>query len=153
MSYASLAWAARTGLGALPIEGILIVMGLGIGFVMPNLTTAIQNAVERRELGGATATAAFFRSLGGSLGVALSGAVLATHLQGLPGGMRAAEGVARIAGLPKAQRALVLDAYRAGLSGAFMAGAVIAALGFLTVLFLPELPLRGAKVKAAQGNA
>ncbi len=153
VSYASLAWAARTGLGALPIEGILVVMGLGIGFVMPNLTTAIQNAVERRELGGATATAAFFRSLGGSLGVALSGAVLATHLQGLPGGTRAAEGVARIAGLPEAQRALVLDAYRTGLSGAFMAGAVIAALGFLTVLFLPELPLRDAKVKAAQGNA
>ena len=53
-------------------------------------------------------------------------------------------GVQQIAELPAAERALVLDAYRAGLSGAFTVGAVIAGLGFLTVLFLPERPLRGA---------
>jgi hypothetical protein len=52
--------------------------------------------------------------------------------------------VQQIAELPAAQRALVLDAYRAGLSGAFTVGAVIAGLGFLAVLFLPERPLRGA---------
>jgi hypothetical protein len=73
-------------------------MGLGIGFVMPNLTTAIQNAVERNELGSATATAAFFRSLGGALGVALSGAVLGSYLKGLPAGIQATEGVAQIVG-------------------------------------------------------
>jgi hypothetical protein len=38
---------------------------------------------------------------------------------------------------------LVLDAYRAGLASAFTVGAVIAGFGFLTVLFLPERPLRG----------
>ncbi len=38
----------------------------------------------------------------------------------------------------------MLDAYRAGLASAFTVGAVIAGLGFLTVLFLPERPLRGA---------
>ena len=53
-------------------------------------------------------------------------------------------GVLEIAGLPAAQRALVLDAYRAGLASAFTVGAVIAGFGFLTVLFLPERPLRGA---------
>ena len=61
---------------------VLVVMGLGIGLVMPNLTTAIQNAVPRRDLGAATAAAAFFRSLGGALGAALAGAVLAAHLHG-----------------------------------------------------------------------
>jgi len=40
-SYAALAWAVRHGVGPLPIEGMLAVMGLGIGLVMPNLTTAI----------------------------------------------------------------------------------------------------------------
>ena len=152
LSYASLAWAAYTDLSAPPIEGILVVMGLGIGLVMPNLTTAIQNAVERRELGGATATAAFFRSLGGALGVALSGAVLASHLKGLPSGMLTTEGVAQIAGLPEEQRAMVFAAYRAGLSGAFTVGAVIAAVGFITVLFLPELPLRDATATSRAGD-
>jgi hypothetical protein len=53
-------------------------------------------------------------------------------------------GVLEVAGLPEAQRVLVLEAYRAGLASAFTVGAVIAGLGFLTVLFLPERPLRGA---------
>jgi MFS family permease len=145
LSYAALAWAVRHGVGPLPIEAVLVVMGLGIGLVMPNLTTAIQNAVPRRDLGAATASAAFFRSLGGALGAALSGAVLAAHLHGPAGDVgRLAGGAQQIAELPAAQRALVLDAYRAGLFGAFTVGAVIAGLGFLTVLFLPERPLRGA---------
>ena len=145
LSYAALGWAVRHDVGPLPIEGVLAVMGLGIGLVMPNLTTAIQNAVPRRDLGAATAAAAFFRSLGGALGAALAGAVLAAHLQGSIGDLgHLSIGVLQIAKLPAAQRALVLDAYRAGLSGAFTVGAVIAWLGFLTVLFLPERPLRGA---------
>jgi EmrB/QacA subfamily drug resistance transporter len=150
LSYATLAWATRAGISALPIEAVLVVMGLGIGLVMPNLTTAIQNGVERSELGGATATAAFFRSLGGALGVALSGAVLAMHLQLLPAGLLAAgSGVAEIARLPDAQRAVVFSTYRAGLSYAFAAGAVIAALGFILVLFLPERPLRAVSYAGA----
>ena len=87
LSYATLAWATQAGVGAVPIEAVLVVMGLGIGLVMPNLTTAIQNGVQRSELGGATATAAFFRSLGGALGVASSGAVLAMQLHLLPTGL------------------------------------------------------------------
>jgi len=148
LSYAALAWAAWAQIGVLPIEGILVVMGAGIGFVMPNLTTAIQNAVGRGELGGATAAGAFFRSLGGALGVAISGAVLASRLSDLPGSMQAAGGVLQIASFAPGQRATVLAAYRAGLSGAFIAGAVIASAGFVLVLFLPELPLRGGAPQA-----
>ncbi len=143
LSFAALAWAARNATGIPPIECILVVMGLGIGCVMPTMTTAIQNAVERSEMGGATAAAAFFRSLGSALGVTLSGAVLASSLQALPAGLRSGESVAQIFGLPDAERDVVLSAYRAGLSGAFYVGAAIAAVGFVVVLFLPELPLRG----------
>jgi len=143
LSYGTLAWAVRHEVGLAPIEGVLVVMGLGIGLVMPNLTTAIQNAVPRRDLGAATASAAFFRSLGGALGAALSGAVLAAYLHRLTGDAgNLSRGVLQIAGLPPEQRALVFDAYRIGLSSAFAVGAVIAGLGFLTVLFLPERPLR-----------
>jgi EmrB/QacA subfamily drug resistance transporter len=145
LAYAALAWIVQHEVRLIPVETVLVVMGLGIGLVMPNLTTAIQNAVPRRDLGAATAAAAFFRSLGSALGAALAGAVLAVHLVGLMGGAgHLPGGVLEIAGLPAAQRALVLDAYRAGLASAFTVGAVIAGLGFLTVLFLPERPLRGA---------
>jgi predicted MFS family arabinose efflux permease len=140
LSYAALAWAVRHEIRPLPIEAALVAMGLGIGLVMPNLTTAIQNAVPRQDLGAATASAAFFRSLGGALGAALAGAVLAAHLHAA-GALSG--GVLQIAQLPAAERALVLDAYRAGLASAFTVGAAIAGLGFLTVLFLPERPLRG----------
>jgi hypothetical protein len=75
----------------------------------------------------------------------LAGAVLAAHLHGAAGPAGSVPGgVLQIAELPAAERALVLEAYRAGLSAAFAVGAVIAGLGFVAVLFLPERPLRGA---------
>ena len=56
--------------------------GSGFGMVSQVLTVAIQNAVERRDLGIATASANLFRSLGGSVGVALFGALFASGLAG-----------------------------------------------------------------------
>jgi len=72
--------------------------------------------------------------------------VLAAHLRTVPGGLlSAASSVAQIGSMAKQQQAIVIGAYRAGLSGAFIVGAVIAALGFVVVLFLPELPLRASR--------
>jgi hypothetical protein len=121
---------------------MLVIMGFGVGMVMPNLMTAIQNAVPLSELGSATASATFLRSLGGALGVALSGAVLTAHLRPVFAGPKSGEGVAQIARLVGAERAAVFDAYRAGLTGAFAAGMAVAGLGLIIVLLLPELPLR-----------
>jgi len=141
--FATFAWGTRSAVPVSVMEALLVAMGLGMGLVLPTLTTAIQNAVLRGELGAATATAAFFRSLGGAIGVALSGSVLSSYLHRLPAGLQAAAGgVEHIAGLPLADRTAVLDAYRVGLSGSFIAGASIGTLAFLAVLFLPELPLR-----------
>ncbi len=144
LAFLGLAWSARARTGAAPVEALLVAMGLGVGLVMPNLITAIQNAVPRAELGGATAASAFFRSLGGALGVALAGAVLAGRLHAAGGGLLRVDGITQLAELPAAQQALVLAAYRAGLADVFTAGAAIAALGFLVTLFLPERPLRAA---------
>jgi EmrB/QacA subfamily drug resistance transporter len=144
LSFLMLAWAAHSAIGVPLIEGVLVVLGLGIGMVMPNLTTAIQNAVPRTVMGGATATLAYFRSLGGALGVALAGAVVAAQLQHTGAGLATmGTGVAQILALPAPARAVLFAAYRAGLSGAFLMGACIAAIGFLVVLRIPELPLRG----------
>jgi EmrB/QacA subfamily drug resistance transporter len=142
-AYLAMSWAAAHGTGVALIESILVVMGLGIGFVMPNLTTAIQNAVERRDLGAATSASAFLRSLGGALGVALSGAILTTRLRGAAslasGGTQDLDHIAR---LPPGQHAAVVGDYAHALSATFLAGAGIAGCAFLLVLFLPEHPLR-----------
>src|SRR5262249_32870369 len=79
----ALFWSAQAGGGAVMSELILVVLGLGIGVSFPNLTTAIQNAVDRGDIGAATATSAFVRSLGGAIGVALSGAILTARLNAL----------------------------------------------------------------------
>ena len=67
----------------------LALFGLGFGMVTQVLMVAVQNSVERRELGIATATAGFFRALGGAVGAAVLGAVFASQAA------RAADGIAR----------------------------------------------------------
>jgi hypothetical protein len=57
--------------------------------------------------------------------------------------LQASGGVLQVASFAPQQRAAVLSAYRIGLSNAFALGALVAAAGFVLVLFLPELPLRG----------
>ncbi|HZB90494.1 MAG TPA: MFS transporter, partial [Stellaceae bacterium] len=151
-AYLGMAWAASHGSRAGWIEGLLVVIGLGIGFVMPNLTTAIQNAVARGDLGAATSASAFLRSLGGALGVALSGAILTTRLRdaSAAGVASAQDHLDRIAHLPPAQHAAVVGAYADALSATFLLGAAIAACAFVIVLFLPERPLRSSHVEPPQ---
>ncbi len=142
LSFAALSWSARTGGGAGAGEAILAVLGLGIGVSFPNLTTAIQNAVDRADLGVATSTAAFFRALGGAVGVALSGAILTARLRVLlPGG------VAQInLDASAADRAAVVFAYRHALSATFLSGAAVAALACAVVALSPERRLAERRV-------
>ncbi|HVP60514.1 MAG TPA: MDR family MFS transporter [Myxococcaceae bacterium] len=153
-----LAWLAQSRASLLPLELSLVGLGLGLGLVMPNLTTAIQNAVAPEDLGVATSAASYFRSLGGALGVALSGAWMTARLHRLlppgPGGF--GEGavdrsMAAISALPEAQRALVVQAYRQAIGSTFLLGAAVAALGLFIVLAMPERPLRSATDHRAQG--
>src|ERR1700744_766453 len=70
-SFLTLAWCAHYHGSLWIIETALVFLGAGLGLVMPNLTVAIQNAVERHEMGSATSLSGFIRSLGGALGVAV----------------------------------------------------------------------------------
>jgi EmrB/QacA subfamily drug resistance transporter len=162
-SFLTLAWAAITGAPTSVIETSLVTLGAGLGFVMPNLTVAIQNAVERSNLGVATSVSAFLRSLGGALGVAVSGAVVAIRLRTLlpaawthlsaAGHTPLEKGVQEIASLPAAQREILMHAYRHAIATTFFTGAAIAALAFCVVLFLPELPLRSAATPREETRA
>jgi MFS family permease len=155
VSYVTVMLAATLGGGIGVIESALIVLGVGFGLVMPNLVVAIQNAVGPREQGAATATAAYFRSLGGTFGVALSGAIMAGQLRTLDAGGFTGmasrvrplydQGLQDIALLPEAQRAAVIAAYRHAISTTFLVGAIITALALVLVLFLPEKPLQTAR--------
>jgi EmrB/QacA subfamily drug resistance transporter len=152
LAFLAVMWAAATGAGFAAIETSLIILGMGFGLVMPNLTVAIQNAVSTRDLGVATATAAFFRSLGGTFGVAMSGAIMTAQLQDLHAAARAGtglrallgEGVQQIAQLPPAQKEAVIAVYRHAITTTFLVGSIITALAFAIVLFLPEHPLKSA---------
>jgi EmrB/QacA subfamily drug resistance transporter len=138
--------------GIVPIEAALIVLGCGFGLVMPNLVVALQNAVSSREQGAATATGAFFRSLGGTFGAALAGAVITWRLNAHAGtvsgmGSLAGQGLQAIARLPAEQRDAVVDAYRHAIGMTFLTGALITLGAFVLVLFLPELPLKTSRTE------
>src|SRR5439155_16687510 len=60
----------------------MLVVGVGIGLVMQVLVLVVQNDVRRQDIGVATSTATFFRSVGGSFGVAIFGTIFATRLAG-----------------------------------------------------------------------
>ena len=111
--------------------------GLGFGMVTQVLVTAIQNAVERRELGVATATAGFFRALGGAVGAAVLGAVFAAQA----GDATEGDGPAG-----RRLRADVID----GVQAVFAVAAPLAALALLAVLALVEVPLRRRRRRAAE---
>lgn len=153
LAFAVLAWGAASAQPLTVIEPALVALGVGLGLVMPNMTIAVQNAVPPRDMGAATATLAFFRSLGGAVGVAGGGAILAWQLQGgiatLPAGSGidaaalAQGGLAYVESLPAQAHVLAVDLYRHAIASTFAAGVGVVAAAFLAAWFLPELPLRG----------
>jgi EmrB/QacA subfamily drug resistance transporter len=119
---------AATGVG-------LALFGLGFGMVTQVLIVAVQNSVDRRELGVATATTGFFRALGGAVGAAVLGAVFAAQA----GWGASSSGAGML-------RADVID----GVQAVFLVAAPLAALALIVVLYLPELPL---KTRAEAGDS
>jgi EmrB/QacA subfamily drug resistance transporter len=139
----------------LDASAFMAVLGLGLGMVMQVLILAVQNAVDQRDLGTATGAATFLRSMGGSFGVALFGAVLsnrlATNLADLLPGGSLPPGIspdtlkgspAAILSLPDAVRGPVIEAFARSIDTVFLAGVPIAIIGFAISLLLREDPLR-----------
>ena len=128
----------------------MFVVGLGLGFVMQVLILAVQNAVEYRDLGVATASATLFRSMGGTIGVPIFGAIFTNQLAGklaqLPAGAAAQIpahlGPGSIAALPDATRTAYIDAYANSLHPVFELAALLALTAFAFTWWLQERPLR-----------
>ncbi|MFY1597775.1 MDR family MFS transporter [Micromonospora sp. WMMD737] len=147
--------------------GYMVVIGIGLGLCMQSLILAVQNSVSMRDLGAGTSSATFFRSLGGSFGVAILGAVLSSRLTSeladrLPGAIAvlppeqqaavAASGgadvsvndPATILALPAPVRAAVQAAFVESLHLVFLTTGLIAIVAVLVTLALPNEKLRGA---------
>jgi hypothetical protein len=135
-----------------PIPVVMLemaVLGAGLGLVMQVLILAAQNAVEPKDIGVATAGSTLFRQIGGSIGLALFGALFANRLGAglgdLPGGApMSAEGLSpdEIALLPPDLLTPVLDVFVAALNVVFLAAALAAAFAFALSWFVREVPLR-----------
>ena len=134
---------------------LLVVFGLGFGMVSQVLTVAIQNAVERSDIGVATGSANLFRALGGSVGVALFGAIFAGRLdtwlpRELPHAAarfdaeRLQASPQELAAMPAGVRDGLAEAVAHSLETVFLVAAPVAALALFAVLFLREVPLRRA---------
>jgi MFS family permease len=141
----------------------MVALGVGIGMVMPVLTLAVQNAVERKDLGTATSSVTFFRSIGSSLGAAIFGAILTnrlaqhlTHALGNSAGAGAAKSLSSSAAnlhkLPPDTLHKVLTAFASSFHDVFLIGIPFAALAFIVALFLKESPLRTSTKEEAAGE-
>ena len=134
-------------------SGYMLLLGLGLGMVMQVLVLAAQNAASYEHLGVATSGVTLFRSIGGSLGVALFGGIFAYALESrLAVGASIANTTtnpAAIQALSPALRAPYLVAFAAALHPVFATASAVAFCGFLLTLGLREIPLR--KTSSAEG--
>jgi hypothetical protein len=124
----------------------MIVLGLGMGMTMQVLVIVVQNAVPYRDLGVATSSINFFRSMGGAFGVAIFGAILSARLVAeLPAGMDGAalaNSPEQIRQLPTDQAAVVVDALAGAVHTVFLVATPVMLAAFALSWLLKEIPLR-----------
>ncbi|UFS61197.1 MFS transporter [Subtercola endophyticus] len=130
----------------------MFVMGAGVGMVMQNLVLIVQNAVDARQIGTASASVAFFRSLGGTIGVSVMGAVLGSRIttlvtQGLanigidPSQLGSSGSIPELSTLPAPIRTVVESAYGEGIGDVFLLAVPLALISIVAIAFLPNLKL------------
>jgi EmrB/QacA subfamily drug resistance transporter len=120
----------------------MVLVGTGIGFLLQMTTTIAQNSVEMRDIGAASAAVNLFRTIGGSIGVAIFGSLFTRAVQGPLPGTGPSPHATALARLPAAAR----DAYLHGVATAtqhiFLVAAAVSATAFLAALLIREVPLR-----------
>ena len=130
----------------------MAVLGLGLGATMQNLVLSVQNNAAQADMGAASSLVAFFRSLGGSIGVAALGAVLAHQVStqvtsgltqmGLPANGHQSHDIPDLSTLPAPVRELFQQAFGDATGHLFLVALPFAALALVCVVFIREVPLR-----------
>ncbi|MFC5731057.1 MULTISPECIES: MDR family MFS transporter [Nocardioides] len=143
------------------VSAFMVVVGLGLGATMQNLVLAVQNNAAPADLGAASSLVAFFRSIGGSVGVSVLGAVLAHQVSGsVTEGIRglARRGtispeqiaemqhstgdIPKLDALPVPIRVLYENSFGDAVGHLFLVSVPFAVLAFICVVLIKEVPLR-----------
>ncbi len=146
---------------------IMFFFGAGLGLTMQVVVTAVQNSVERRHMGVATASVTFFRSMGGAIGVALFGAILntrlAVHLKEvvpvqaqaqLGQASRSINDVSAIHVLPEPIKSWVLTAFTQAMDDVFLVAVPFMVVALVIALTMQEKELTGrTPVPASDSNS
>jgi EmrB/QacA subfamily drug resistance transporter len=128
------------------------ILGVGLGLLMQNLVLAVQNTVQAKDIGTASASVAFFRSFGGAIGVSVLGAVLGNRVKELAVEGLAAAGIKVPAGssgasmdlkdMPAPIRDIMRAAYGDAIAEVFTISAIVGLVALVAILFIKERPLR-----------
>ena len=135
---------------------MVFVIGLGLGMTMPVLVLVVQNASPHRDIGLVSAATNFVRSLGGTIGAAVMGAIYAARLDSsleskiTPAQLARLPDPDKLLGSPEQIRAIpdpsvveaVLDSFTAGVQRCFAVGAPVIAFGILAAVLVRQIPLR-----------
>jgi EmrB/QacA subfamily drug resistance transporter len=143
------------------VGAFMAVLGLGLGATMQNTVLAVQNSVAAADLGSGSSVVAFFRSMGGSIGVSALGAALSHQVSdhvrtGLAALVRAGEvsseqlaslsadshSIPDLASLPAPIRDLYEHAFGEATGHLFLIALPFAVLSLLLLLFIEEKPMR-----------
>ncbi|WP_440344730.1 MDR family MFS transporter [Microbacterium lacus] len=140
----------------------MFLLGAGVGATMQNLVLVVQNTAKPEEMGAASSGVTFFRSLGGTIGVSVMGAALASSVadgfvryRDAIGAALAPLGDAGLAvaaqlqsgtlpavnTLPDGVRVIVEDIYAQGIAHSFLFAVPLAIISFIAIVFLPNRPL------------
>jgi len=135
------------------VELVILATGVGMGLTMQVLVLAVQNSVAHRDVGVATASVQFFRSIGGAMGVAIFGAVFSNRLtvyvarfvpegdaSGVGGSLR--PNPEQLQALPPELYADFVQAFSSAVSDVFLWAVPLATVSFFLALLLREIPLR-----------
>ena len=154
----------------IPTMLIMLLFGAGLGLCMQTLILAIQGDVAPQDIGVATSSAQFFRSIGGTVGTAVFLSILFSLLPSRIGDARAAAGLPALpasgggmdlndtsflATLSPVQKTPILDGFSSSLSTVYVVGGIVIAVAFVLIWFLKEKPLSdksGIELRAEQQN-
>ncbi|MDX6319770.1 MAG: hypothetical protein QOD35_3170 [Nocardioidaceae bacterium] len=131
----------------------MAVLGIGLGATMQNLVLSVQNNTAQSDMGAASALVAFFRTMGGAIGVSALGTALSHRvsdsvLAGLAHlGIKASittssQSVPDLSRLPAPVRLVFEKAFGDATGHIFLIATPFAVLAFVAVLFIKEVPLR-----------
>ncbi|SCG57760.1 MDR family MFS transporter [Micromonospora inositola] len=138
----------------------MVVLGAGMGFLMQTSMLIAQNSVEQKDLGAASGGATFFRSIGGSFGISLFGAIFANRLaDSAAGGAFSGGGgeggrmdLEQLKELPAQVRELVLGGLSDAISHVFLWAVVFTIAVPVLAWFIKEVPLRSSNDAPAAGT-